>query len=160
MGARSFMVRGPTATILENAATDLSGILAAAKALWPNTVTFSDAVVYEVGDTFSNPIAWTPQTGSGLTGITAENYPRFISMVGRGVLGRRTRLYLYGLENASPTADYRLSTDQSGPLGTLRVNLMSLYQSVPLTDISKSPVTWKPYWNVGYNAYYQRKARG
>jgi len=109
------------------------------------------------------PAAPAPAPVAGTQGIgSLARSPVFISFQGRSTAGSRASLYIYGvgLDPVSGEAsqlDYRIMTNES-VWCTDAVN--ALNNSTVFTAIDGLPVIWKPYVNVGVNAYYQRKKRG
>lgn len=89
--------------------------------------------------------------------------PIFISFVGRSTSGARCSLYLYGL-HVSPTAgtnepnDYRITSAEAAWVASA-VAALNGATTAPAFAIDGNAATWYPYANVGFNAYYQRKAR-
>lgn len=97
----------------------------------------------------------TPSSG---TTMPTLNAPRFVSFIGRGALGRKWRLSLYGILY-SIEDDYRLEVGDEPELDAAR----AVIDGSPLGTcmaIDRSKVNTYAYYNVGYNAYHQREARG
>lgn len=88
------------------------------------------------------------------------NAPSFISFVGRSVGGRRCRLSFTGIgvgpdSTEGALNDYRASTSELVTVATLVANL----NGADFRAIDGLAVTWYPYANFGYNAYWQRQTR-
>lgn len=102
------------------------------------------------------------------SGITAGAYtlapsdvPAFISFVGRTFGGRRTRIYFLGIgrdpsETPEGTSKYRLTTAQNAAVAALQNAL----DTSLVVGIDNTHPDFHEYANLGYNAYWQRKARG
>jgi hypothetical protein len=90
--------------------------------------------------------------------------PNFLSFVGRSTSGNRASLYLYGVL-ASPTAasaapdDYRITAAEDSSIGDAVAALNGSGAGEGARAIDGNDAVWYPYANVGFNAYYQRKAR-
>lgn len=111
---------------------------------------------YAPGETFSIPLVVAPLQGVVTGGIGPELFPRFISMVGRSLTGRRVRYYLYETPVAVD-ADYRVPVGVAVELDALRAHLDN--PATGICAIDGSDIRIAPYYNTGYNAYYQRKRR-
>jgi len=107
------------------------------------------------GSNLSFPVAWDPIVGENPGTPDEAQYPGFVSWVGRGADGREVRWTLQGVPF---TADdnYRIfSTDSV----TVAAVCDALAFELTIANIgSFHPIVY-PYINVGYNAYFQRKAR-
>lgn len=93
-----------------------------------------------------------------------ESYkPVYVSFVGRSIAGHRAVMFLYGLafspNSAENTAnDYRIqSTEDNAVLQA--VSVFNGVTGIDLVANDNNDVVWYPYVNVGFNAYYQKKAR-
>lgn len=95
-----------------------------------------------------------------------ESYkPVYLSFVGRSTSGLRAALFIYGI-NFAPTGadntsnDYRiLSTEDSAIASAVAVLNNGSGSAANLVANDDAPVVWYPYANMGFNSYYQRKAR-
>lgn len=89
--------------------------------------------------------------------------PVYASFVGKSSAGNRTGVFLYGiaLDPAKATedalTDYRLTSVEDATTATILTALGDIPGAVSIDGL---PVAWRQYVNLGYNAYYQRKARG
>jgi len=108
------------------------------------------------GSNVSNPVTSGIEGntyGSGVAG--ADNVPKYINFIGRSSGGRRVRMMIFGYKGAIST--WRLTTAENAGVsaGVARMNAASgLYLAIDAVE----PL-WYPYANVGFNAYWQRKAR-
>jgi len=97
---------------------------------------------------------WTFGTG----GQTDVNRPAFLSFIGRSPSsGRRVRVFFYGLVGVTQD-DYRLTGVESTEVQDA-VNYLNTIGGYWIS-ISGGFAVWKAYANQGFNAYWQRKARG
>lgn len=92
----------------------------------------------------------------------SSNKPMFASFQGRTSGGSRASLYLYGvrfdlLTNDAVLQDYRVFVTES-PSVLNAVGILNA--ATQFTGIDGLDALWKPYINIGLNAYYQRKQRG
>lgn len=120
-------------------------------------ITIVRAEAAAAGSNVFVPAFWPgdPTYGSGDPG--AINEPAFISFVGRSTGGRRIRVFVFGI-SAVTQADYRLSEGESAVVAAALGSLESgpdFWQAID----GLQPV-WNRYANMGFNAHYQRKARG
>jgi hypothetical protein len=156
MGKRTMQFRVSSFTSESAARTSIVGFI---QALLPSvypTVQFYGLRYAAQGSNVSNPVSWTTLTGTGGGVLAQENYPRYISWIGRTSGGRRVRLYLYGCVSAV-TPDYRLNDGESAPADA-GMDYLNSAASVFVAIDNLRPV-WKNYANQGYNAYHQRKRR-
>lgn len=84
----------------------------------------------------------------------------FLTFVGRTALGRKVRVAVIGA-SASPAseggafANYRVTTAENVDVA----DAYAVLQSIATVGIDGSGVTWYPYVNCGYNAYWQKAVR-
>lgn len=100
-----------------------------------------------------------PGTAS-VSGVTLEMSANFLSATGKDVEGRDVAVHMFTVL-ASSFPNYR---QPIGVVGALYADWWdSITSVVPDTatvlTISKLAAFWKPYLNIGANAYYQRKLR-
>lgn len=108
------------------------------------------------GNVLSFPVNFVNRVGTLSGNYLVMNYPRFVSWTGRSTDGRRCRITVFGMD-VNVSDDYRL---EAGEIGSL-ADVITLLQAPtnPFCSASGVDVTWNPYVNVGYNAYFQRRAR-
>lgn len=87
--------------------------------------------------------------------ISVDNVPRYIDFVGRSSGGRRVRLAIFGY--AGVTSEYRVTAAENPEFATA-IGMLNGSDDIGVA-IDGMPVIWKPYVNVGYNAYWQRAVR-
>lgn len=97
--------------------------------------------------------AVTPGQGVILVGLLK---PRFVSFVGRSATGVKSRLSIYGLVFTAED-DFRLEQGDIPALDAARAVLNT--SNAVIGAVDGSALTWYPYYNTGWNAYHQRKAR-
>lgn len=139
----------------------LDDVLIALNPFMPEDWAFVDARYAVDGSTVSIPLVFTPTSFDGGQPVRLSSAPAFLSLVGRDTLGKRVRLYALGTsfgpdEEGGIATDYRLAITEN-------VSAAALYSAVassPFTTITGSDPAWKPYLNLGYNSYWQRKVRG
>jgi hypothetical protein len=94
------------------------------------------------------------------TGVTLEMSADFLSCTGKDPEGRDVAVHLFTVL-ASSFPDYRQ------PIGVVGALYADWWSAITTTAVDTSTVLtiseiepyWKPYLNVGCNAYYQRKLR-
>jgi hypothetical protein len=163
----SFIIRGPRGATTWN----LQGVQVAQE--------FLDAMAPQLDATFTVTGADAAGTDSevflpapdypsvsGLSAVVAgEDYrPLFCSFMGRSAQGARAALFLFGFitspNSADNTAnDYRITSSESAAVQQAVVSLNNTPGGLKAHAIDGNPAVWYPYANVGFNAYYQRKAR-
>lgn len=118
------------------------------------------AVFYPTGVNFSQP-AITPSAVVGAVDPVPAEAPGFMSIVGRGVSGRRTRLYLLGwaitpANEVGNASDYRITRAERTEVATM----LDAADIIPSVTIFGDTPIWNQYINLGYNSYWQRELRG
>lgn len=131
-------------------------------ALQPNlTATWQvvGARVQSAGANVSLPSAAPGIVGGGGPSLTGQDYPRFLSFIGRGkTSGRRVRITVFGV-TLPASNDYRFHDGEvAGPTAALGV-LYTAPVGCPITVAGDQPY-WQPYANTGYNSYWERQQRG
>lgn len=159
--------RHTTLIRLNNGASVAAAISGLAIVLNGANFCFNDAVSFDgvdygaAGEDFTTPQAWTPIAGEGGAAPNAFYSPNFVSFIARGSTGRRCRFYWYGGVGYTATdVNYRLSPGESTVWDAFYAAWQSWADTTGVCDIAGEALTWKGYMNLGYNAYYQRKARG
>ena len=114
---------------------------------------------YPKGSAFSQPLGIAPVPGTNAAAFNAGDYPEFASVVGRDTFGVRTRYTLYGVPTIPAQADYRLTQAEAGGLWVFRTALGDLVNLEGLVTVGNNAPSLNNYIHVGFNSYYQRKAR-
>lgn len=128
--------------------------------LWSTTTQVTSWAWRNEGATFSLPIA-SPGAVVGTNGgsVTAVDYPRFLTITGRGLTdGRETRMSLYG-GVFSQQNDYRFTGVESAGVAAIWNAASLLATGGGFRTAGGSATSVRLYANSGQNAYYQRKAR-
>jgi len=121
-----------------------------------NTGGFSAARYATAGSNLSFPEPWTLIAGTSAVSPLVQGRPIFVTFTGRTAGGRKVRLYFF-TPYQTPENDYRLELGDSAAFDAARVALTSAPQLIG--GIDGQTATWYPYFNVGYNAYWQRRSR-
>lgn len=138
---------------LADAAT-FQGLLAA---LLTTDATVTGVRFQAAGTNFTEPLGFGPSAGSGGGAVSAADYPNFISFVGRGQ-GVRTRISIFNTAQLE-TADYRNTGAERTAAQLAVINYLNSTSTSLRATKAGVPAVWKPYVNVGVNAYYQRRRR-
>lgn len=156
----TLIVRYTSGIIAASAADIWRTMLLANDAAFGSNVEFDGARVSELGTNVTNPIPWDIVEFVG-TAVAAVDAPRFVSFVGRDTQGLRVRYYLYGINfDTLEPADYRLTGEELPVLAALQNDFYDVLTETGAVTIGNNLPVMKSYANVGYSAYYQRKARG
>jgi len=155
-GRHVCMFRFAPGTDEGTARAEITDFVTAIKPLYNTGHTFNVLSKSAANSSLFFPIQWTPIAGTGTAVLTPEQYPRFLSYIGRTTLGRRVRLTLFGA-NVGITTDYRITGNESAPVAA-GWNQLQAVISVQV-GIDGAPIQWYSFANVGYNAYFQRKQR-
>lgn len=137
------------------ASTDIGGFLTQLSPIL-RLITITGFRRAEAGSNVTNAVPWSGAATYGSGSQPIEEVPKYISFIGRDVVGDRVRVFVFGV-NVGPSADWRLSATEN----TAVANAITHLQSRVSTFLSVRfmvPV-WKPYANVGYHAYWQRQRR-
>lgn len=103
----------------------------------------------------SMPVAFDVIQGDN-PGIPDEaQYPGFLSFVGRDVTGRRVKYTIQGMP-FNPDDNYRIFASENADIASA---IAALSFELGLVTINSQHPIFNPYANLGYNAYFQRKAR-
>jgi hypothetical protein len=108
---------------------------------------------------FSLPVGNPSVPGEGTGTQDPRDYPRFVSVGGRGITsGRRVRLTVFGIA-VGVSNNYRLENAETPVVNAILAGLASLTTlGCWRTIANDNPVNYG-YLNAGYNSYHQRKAR-
>lgn len=108
------------------------------------------------GSNVFNPVT------SGIEGITygagtgaVRDVPKFYNFIGRSTGGRRVRLAVFGA--GIDGTDYRVYGSEDTNIDDALSVLVAFGSGIKAID-NITPI-WKPYVNMGFNAYWQREVR-
>jgi len=118
--------------------------------------TFDGARYAARGSVISMPVAWSNVPGTSGDTFTGEEYPNFVTWMGRDVEGRRVRWALNGIPLNADT-DYRVQVGDI-PASDVVIAAIRGASPPPRTINNLIPVVYN-YANTGRNAYFQRKRR-
>lgn len=147
--------RGLTGTVPEFIA-DVRGLIMLMRSFTGPSTSWHSMTRRGVGETASFGVPW----GAPIVGTSApapiESGSAFISFVGRDIQGKRCRISLMGWSGGLGS-NFRVDPSE---MSTLQAVLTYLGDASRLfRSVSNLPVLWNQYANVGYNAYFQRRAR-
>jgi len=156
----TLVIRYTTGIIAAAAADIWRQVLLANEAAFGSNVEFDGARVSELGSNVTNPLPWDIVEFVG-TAVPTVDAPRFVSLVGRDPQGYRVRYYFYGVNfDTLEPADYRLTGEELPVWDAFQTDFLDAMTETSAVTIAGNLPVMKNYANVGYNAYYQRKARG
>lgn len=118
-----------------------------------------DVISLERAPTGSNerePVEWEGDPTYGSGNMPEVDSPRFIAFSGRGTGNQQVRVFLYGWVGTSPD-NFRIAAGDDATIEAAIATLTAVTNTF-LTAGLNTPI-WKPYVNVGFNAYFQRKQR-
>lgn len=120
-------------------------IVGARYAAWMSTVSFP-----WLAPTLTVAGTYTPDASSA---------PAFISFIGRGSTGRRSRVYLLGAGLAphqeTGVENYRVTVAEDADVAAA----YTILDASVFVAIDNTTPTWYTYANLGYNAYWQKEMR-
>lgn len=147
----------PGADVIE----DLDQLLTLLGPVMPTDFTFISWEWRAAGTNFTVPLAGTPTELSGVLTPVASYAPAYFNFIGRSSGGRRVRLGIMGAgwapipSTLSYAEDYRVDGSENADMQAI----IDWLNQANFRAIDGLTVTWKPYVNVGYNAYWQRAVR-
>lgn len=146
VGSSSAVALEVAASFLEQVSTDLHviNIRGARFALKDTDVTL--------------PLTWPGELTYGNTQENPVNAPRFVSLVGRTVAGRRWLLQLYGWKGATPDS-YRVSLGNFTGLENGVQELQGASDEGVICGIDGHGINFYDYFNVNYNDHWVSEAR-
>lgn len=136
-------------TQVRSVCTQLAGLV------W-NSGGFTSARYASAGVDLSFPEPWAAINGTNVTAPNPINRTNFVTFSGRSPTGRKARLFFFNPYVANES-DFRLELGDSAQLQAAWNVLMAATPHIAAID-GAAP-TWYPYYNFGFNAYWQRKAR-
>lgn len=144
---------------LAGAVGDSEGFLAALAPILDANWFVVGARYRAAGSNISFPVDPPTQPSVGAGSLPVKEKPRYLSFVGRGLTtGRKVRVFVYGAVFNSPD-DYRLTGSEEASVQNAVQFLQNNSENTFATIGGDIPY-WNAYANVGYNSYYERKARG
>lgn len=160
-GARTFQVRFKSTVTSDEAYEALQALfMPAVENFWATSVATTGFRWRAQGTTFSLPVAGAATfEGANGAAYTQVNDPRFVTLNGRGLAsGHEVRLFLYGGVFTTPT-DYRLSAGDASIWTDLVTSYEALAGTADACTDAGDVFVARSYLNVGFNSYYERKAR-
>jgi hypothetical protein len=142
--------------------SDLNDMLVPIANLLVNDFAILNASYIPIGGTVALPTTAPTLSSVGGTGATAGDAPRFISFTYKGLDGTAGRFTFFGAaadpgdNGVAKAQDYRILRDEDAIVATALDKLALVNE---MTTISGSGFIINQYVNLGYNAYWQRKAR-
>lgn len=156
MGKHSMLFRTIPGTDLEAATARIVEVVQTLTAWSFTTTVFFQLRRSVVGTDVSFPVPWTPIAGGATAQQLPQDYPQFVSWVGRGLDGVRVKFSLQGT-NVEADADYRQYADNTPQVAA---TIAALSDPVtPFVTASGGQFILNNYANTGFNAYFQRKRR-
>ena len=135
----------------------ITNVVNALKTQVHSTVLFNGLRYSAPATRVSFPTTWTTIVGTNTITPLPQNYPAFISLVGRDTQGRRARLMLLGVSGV-PDADYRIQRQDHAQYATI-IDTVRAATPTPLMSKGGFTVIWNDYINAGFHSYFQRKRR-
>jgi hypothetical protein len=129
-----------------------------ASSLWSPDTLFYQWRFSGAGTNVSSVVRTIGIDGTANVPLTAPNWPRFFSVIGRAPDGRRVRYSFFGGQFILE-GDYRLEPGDDARMDAIRGALAGEAAAGRLVSISGVPPLLATYLNVGYNAYWQRQRR-
>lgn len=156
MGERSVQFRFGAIADDQTAIDYINALLVAVRPLIYSSVSFYRLRRASDESVFSFPVPWLAVSGAAAGTLQAQDYPVFMSFVGRSSGGRRVRKTFYGV-TFRPDDNYRIQRAENVNID----NAIGVLLDTPPSEVAidSSPVIWNEYVNTGFNAYYQRQAR-
>lgn len=156
MGQRSFQFRLSPGSLDADAQTSAQNFIGTLQPIIYTSVQFIALRKRVAGSTVSYPITWTAMAGTASGTLQQQDYPKFVSFVGRSNDGRRVKLSVYGV-NLAISQDYRLSQGENAAV--LAATQFLNGPTCPWVTISDNDPIWQLYGNQGYNSYFQQEQR-
>lgn len=156
MGQRSFQFRMPVGSADGDASTSAQAFIEHLQPVIYSSVQFIALRKRTAGSTVSFPITWFAMAGTASGTLQQQDYPRYLSFVGRSNDGRRVKLSVYGV-TLSISNDYRLSQGENAAV--LAATSWLNGPTCPWVTISGNDPVWQLYGNQGYNSYFQQEQR-
>ena len=140
--------------------TGINGILTAMQPFMPTNWTLLGIRYAVAGSTVSNALNAAIITPTGAGTPKQGEAPAYLTILGRSAQGRRARIFFIGTsvsaaDEGGVNGDYRTSATESSSV----LALLTAAQNSGLVAVDGLQPVWKPYVNVGYNAYWQKRVR-
>lgn len=162
MGTRTFQLRFADAvTAVEAREVVKAYINAALVPLWPLEVSVTGFRWRAKGTTVSLPVGLQGLTyvGTDSANLTAVDFPRFMSISGRGgSRGEQVIHFVYGGVFLTPT-NYRYVAGDSSKADALLNAMPAVIAGGGFRTDSGDTPSLRPYVNVGFNSYFERRRR-
>lgn len=148
-------VRTSNNTTAAEASTDIGGFLTALAPVL-RQITITGLRLADAGSNVTNPVTWSGAATYGSGNQPLEDVPKYISFIGRDVVGDRVRVFVFGV-NLGPDANWRITTTENTAIANA-INHLKTRTTTFLSIRYAAPI-WKPYANFGFHAYWQRQRR-
>jgi hypothetical protein len=109
------------------------------------------------GTNVTVPEVWPGDPSYGVGAGVPANSAQYYDMIGRGAAGHRVRVALFGAILVTDGGDYRMSSAEDALVANAIAVLTS--DGDIFLDINYDVPVWKPYINLGVNAYWRNKIR-
>jgi hypothetical protein len=109
------------------------------------------------GTNITVPEVWLGDAAYGVGAGVPANSAQYYDMVGRGATGHRVRVAIFGAILVTDGGDYRMSSSEDALVANALAVLTS--DGDMFLDVDYEVPTWKPYINLGVNAYWRNKIR-
>ena len=107
--------------------------------------------------TVTTDVVWTGAATYGIGAGTHDESAKFYDFIGRSAGGRRVRVGIFGAIIGVEGEDYRLAASSDPAFsGALAVLVGAIDHFVAIDGL---PASWKPYVNLGQNAYWRNHIR-
>jgi len=133
---------------------DLLGALASENELFETDIIQLERAA--AGSNTREPQTWTEALSFGSDTLLEADQPRYIAFSGRATGNQQVRVFFYGWKGTHPD-DYRLNSGDAPGVDAALVVLAGL-ANIGLSAGLNAPI-WKPYANIGFNAYWQKQQR-
>jgi len=144
-------------TTAAQAVTNATALANLLKVLQANDTLYTSVDFAEAGSDVFNPAGTLSIAGTQPIASTPAARPLYYNFAGRGVSGRKTRLFVFGIP-AGIENNWRYTTAEAASVNTVVNGLNAQTGSLALIDGSVG-ITWKPYANVGANDRYVKRIR-
>lgn len=150
------MMRSNSTVVATDAGATMAALFAAFdSAIYLTTIDgFRSAVS---GTNVTNAEVWPGDASYGVGAGVPANSAQYYDMVGRGPAGHRVRVALFGAILVTDGGDYRMSSSEDALVANALAVLTSDVDM--FLDVNYDNPVWKPYINLGVNAYWRNKIR-
>jgi len=133
------------------------GIFLTAMAGLIYTVSIVGLRYQEAGSDVSLPVTWGGAAAYGAAGGAEYNTALYWGFVGRAASGRRVRVRLFNAAQLQNGNNYRATTTEVPAIATAIAALTG--DPGAFLSIDSGAPTWKPYANMGTDAYWRNEIR-